>query len=60
LTTYNEQHFRRSEAISAPRPLRPNPPDHYGHKWFVATHVEDVPPDEMQRRAAAAMEEIGH
>jgi PhnB protein len=29
--------------------------DPFGHKWFVATHVEDVPPDEMARRAAAAM-----
>jgi PhnB protein len=29
--------------------------DPFGHKWFVATHVEDVAPDEMARRAAAAM-----
>ena len=29
--------------------------DPFGHKWFVATHVEDVPADEMQKRAAAAM-----
>lgn len=29
--------------------------DPFGHKWFVATHVEDVNPDEMERRAAAAM-----
>ena len=29
--------------------------DPWGHKWSVATHVEDVPPDEMQRRAAAVM-----
>jgi PhnB protein len=27
--------------------------DPFGHKWFVATHVEDVPPDEMAKRAAA-------
>jgi PhnB protein len=26
--------------------------DPWGHKWSVATHVEDVPPEEMQRRAA--------
>jgi PhnB protein len=26
--------------------------DPYGHRWNVATHVEDVPADEMQRRAA--------
>jgi PhnB protein len=29
--------------------------DPFGHKWFVATHVEDVAPDEMAKRAAAAM-----
>jgi PhnB protein len=29
--------------------------DPCGHKWNVATHVEDVPPDEMQKRAAAEM-----
>jgi PhnB protein len=29
--------------------------DPFGYKWFVATHVEDVPPDEMARRAAAAL-----
>ncbi|SOE00591.1 VOC family protein [Caenispirillum bisanense] len=27
--------------------------DPFGHKWFIATHVEDVPPEEMERRAAA-------
>jgi PhnB protein len=26
--------------------------DPFGHKWHIATHVEDVAPDEMQRRAA--------
>ncbi len=29
--------------------------DPFGHQWSVATHVEDVPPDEMEKRAAAAM-----
>lgn len=29
--------------------------DPFGHRWSVSTHVEDVPPDEMERRAAAAM-----
>jgi PhnB protein len=29
--------------------------DPFGHHWSVATHVEDVPPDEMAARAAAAM-----
>jgi PhnB protein len=32
--------------------------DPFGHKWNVATHVEDVPPDEMQQRAAKAIEEM--
>lgn len=26
--------------------------DPFGHKWTLATHVEDVPPDEMERRMA--------
>ncbi|MFB8280627.1 VOC family protein [Nocardia colli] len=26
--------------------------DPWGHHWTVATHVEDVPPDEMDRRMA--------
>ena len=29
--------------------------DPFGHRWHVATHVEDVPADEMESRAAAAM-----
>jgi PhnB protein len=29
--------------------------DPFGHMWTVATHVEDVPPEEMKRRAQAAM-----
>ena len=24
--------------------------DPFGHRWSVATHVEDVPPDEMEKR----------
>jgi PhnB protein len=30
--------------------------DPWGHLWFVASHVEDVPDEEMKRRAAAMME----
>ena len=30
--------------------------DPFGHQWNVATHVEDVPPDEMAKRAAAMAE----
>ena len=28
--------------------------DPFGHTWTVSTHKEDVPPEEMKRRAAAA------
>lgn len=27
--------------------------DPYGHSWFVSQHIEDVSPEEMQRRFAA-------
>ena len=27
--------------------------DPFGHQWQIATHVEDVPPEEMERRMAA-------
>lgn len=33
--------------------------DPFGHRWSVATHVEDVPPEEMQRRAAESMGGVG-
>jgi PhnB protein len=26
--------------------------DPFGHRWSISTHVEDVPPDEMAKRAA--------
>ena len=29
--------------------------DPFGHRWHVATHVEDVPAEEMEKRAADAM-----
>jgi PhnB protein len=28
--------------------------DPFGHVWYIATHVEDVSPEEMKKRAAAA------
>ena len=28
--------------------------DPFGHQWTVATHIEDVSPEEMQKRAVAA------
>ena len=27
--------------------------DPFGHRWYLATHVEDVAPEEMERRMAA-------
>ncbi len=32
--------------------------DPFGHAWYIATHVEDVPVEELRKRAAAAHE--GH
>ena len=32
--------------------------DPFGHSWSIATHVEDVPPEEMAERAKAAMAEM--
>lgn len=29
--------------------------DPFGHRWGIATHKEDVPPEEMAKRAAQAM-----
>ena len=29
--------------------------DPFGHRWNVSTHVEDIPPAEMKKRAAEAM-----
>ena len=33
--------------------------DPFGHSWTVATHKEDVAPQEMERRAAEASKEMG-
>ena len=30
--------------------------DPFGHKWTISTHVEDVPPAEMEKRAKEAMQ----
>jgi PhnB protein len=32
--------------------------DPFGHTWTVATHVEDVPPEEMRRRAEKFMQNV--
>lgn len=32
--------------------------DPFGHRWSIATHVEDVPPDELERRAKEMMSEL--
>ena len=31
--------------------------DAFGNRWWIHTHVEDVPPDEMAKRAAAAQQQ---
>lgn len=33
--------------------------DPFGIHWYLATHVEDVPPEELKRRAEKAMSEAG-
>jgi PhnB protein len=33
--------------------------DPFGHQWTIATHKEDVPPDEMKRRMQAAAKQHG-
>jgi len=33
--------------------------DPFGHLWGIATHTEDVPPDEINRRAAAMFKQKG-
>ena len=33
--------------------------DPFGHVWHVGTHTEDVSPEEMEKRAAAAMQQQG-
>jgi PhnB protein len=33
--------------------------DPFGHQWHFATHVEDVPPDEMPKRAEAFIKKQG-
>jgi len=32
--------------------------DPFGHQWGIATHIEDVSPEEMERRAAEAMKKM--
>jgi len=32
--------------------------DPFGHSWSIATHVEDVPPEEMATRAQQAFKEM--
>ena len=34
--------------------------DPFGHVWTIATHKEDVPPEEMDRRMAAMMNQGSH
>ena len=34
--------------------------DPFGHKWSIATHVEDVPPEQYEERMKASMTEKRH
>ena len=33
--------------------------DLFGHTWTIATHIEDVPPEEMDRRFQEMMQQEG-
>jgi len=33
--------------------------DPFGHEWMLATHVEDVPPAEIERRARESARQVG-
>jgi PhnB protein len=33
--------------------------DPFGHSWSIATHIEDVAPEDMRKRAAEAMAKMG-
>jgi PhnB protein len=46
-TTVQEDHFYGDRVAMFDDP--------FGHRWNVATHIEDIPPEEMEKRAAAAM-----
>jgi PhnB protein len=37
-----------------------NVKDPFGHKWSIATHIEDVSPEEIGRRAAKMFAEAGN
>lgn len=32
--------------------------DPFGHRWALGSHIEDVPPDELERRSKAAFAEM--
>jgi hypothetical protein len=32
--------------------------DPYGHEWAIATHLEDLTPEEMKKRQAVAMAQM--
>jgi PhnB protein len=32
--------------------------DPFGHKWYIATHIEDVPHDELEKRSKAMQKEM--
>lgn len=32
--------------------------DPFGHKWTIATHIEDVTPEELDRRVSEMMKQV--
>jgi len=34
--------------------------DALGNRWWIATHIEDVPPEELERRTAAMGQQAGN
>jgi PhnB protein len=34
--------------------------DPFGHVWTISTHMEDIAPDELRRRAERVMQEMSH
>lgn len=61
--------FKQAEAAGAKAEMPPTDmfwgdrfgklSDPFGHSWAMATHKEDVAPEEMQKRSKAFMEKMG-
>ncbi len=40
--------------------MKVNLKDPFGHVWTISTHMEDIAPDELRRRAGQAVKEMSH